>query len=161
MQDPADGLHARAVGRVGRLALEVAGGLRAERAERPGVGPGDLRVVSAAQAVRRDHDRLGVDVGRVLVVRRAGHDEAVLRRAAGVVILEDQPRALALGINLAGLDDRRGLRGRPVQAVEPDDEEVLDPPRDRLLLHAVQVALVGVDGAGVDRVLGQEAVGLP
>ena len=94
-------------------------------------------------------------------MRRAGDDEAVLRRSAGVVILEDQARALPLGINFARLDDRRGLRGRPVQAVEPDDEQVLDPSGDGLLLHPVQVALVGVDGLGVDRVLGQEAIEWP
>ena len=101
VEHPADGLHARPIGLVGRLPLEIAGGLRAERAEGPGVRPGDLRVVAAAEAVRRDHHRLGVDVGRVLVVRRAGDDEAELRRAAGVVILEDQARALALGVDLA------------------------------------------------------------
>ena len=161
VQDAADGQHARPVGRAGRLALEVAGGLRAERAERPGVWAGDPGVVAAAQAVWRDDDRLRIDVGPVLVVRRAGDDEAVLRRAAGVVILEDQARAFSLGVDLAGLDDRRGLRGRPVQAVEPDDEQVLDSPGNRLFLHPVQVALVGVDGAGVDRVLGQEAVESP
>ena len=60
---------------------------------------------------------------------RTGDDEAILGRAARVVILEHQARAFALCINFARLDDRRGLRGRPVQAVEPDNEQVLDAPR--------------------------------
>ena len=135
--------------------------MRPERAERPGVRAGDPRVVAAAEAVRRDRHRLGVDVGRVLVVRRAGDEVAELRRAAGVVVLEDQARALPLGVDLARLDDRGGLGGRPVQAVEPDDEQVLDAPRDGVVLDPVEVALVGVVGLGVDGVLGQEAVESP
>ena len=89
---------------------------------------------------------------------RAGDDKAVLGSSRGGVVLEDQPRPFPFVVDLAGLGDRGGLGGRPVQAVEPDDEQVLGPLGDGLLLDPVQVALVGVVGFGVDRIFGQEPV---
>ena len=146
VQDAARRQNARPVRLIGRLAFQIAGSLRAQRAERPGVGAGDPGVVASSQAIRRDGDELPVHVLHALVVSRAGHHEAVLGRPKGGVILEEQPRALALGVDLARLGDRRGLGGGPVESVEPDDEHMPGTSGDRVLLHAVEIALVGVDG---------------
>ena len=154
VEHAADARHALGVGLVGRLALEVAGGLRPQGPERPRVRAGDPGVIAAAEAVGGDHHRLRIDVERVLVEGRAGDEIAELRRG----VLEGQARTLPLGVDPPRLDDRRGLRRRPVHAVEPDDEQVLGPPGHGVALDPVEVALVGVLGVGVDGVLGQEAI---
>src|SRR5260370_36466915 len=98
MQDAAGGQDASPVGLIGRLPLQVAESLGAQWPERPGVWSGNPRIVATTHTRRRNDNRLRVDVGTVLIVRRTGNDEAVLRGAAGVIILEDQARSLSLGV---------------------------------------------------------------
>ena len=158
VDDAADGSHAVLVGLVARLPLEVARRLGAERPEGPRVRPADARVVAAANAVLGDRHRLGVVVGRVLVVRRAGHVATEPGGTLGRVVLEGQAGPFPFPVNPARLRDRGGPGGVPVHAVEPDDEEILDALRHGVLLDPVEVALVGVFGLGVDGPLGEEAV---
>ena len=150
MQSATDEEHARLVVGGGRLTFEIPWGLRAERAQAPGIGTGDPCIVPAAQAPRGDDNRLRINVGLVSVMSRAGDDKAILCRSIRRVILKDQPRPLALAINATCLRDRGGLSRRPIEAVKPDDEQVLGPGRDGVFLHPVEVALIGVVGIGVD-----------
>ena len=125
---PADLVDFLAVAVVTALALESSPGPW-RRAGRGSRGSGRR---SGRRSRRRDcrgdrHAIWAIDVADCLVVGRAGDDVAVLGRAVGVVVLEDQAGALALGVDLVRLDDRGRLGGRPVEAVEPDDEDVLDP----------------------------------
>src|SRR5208337_5417723 len=86
VEDPAGGLDARPIDLVGRLPLQVAGGLGTQWAGCPGIGPGDLGVVTPSQTAGWNRDELPVHVLNALVVGRAGNDEAILGRSVGRII---------------------------------------------------------------------------
>ena len=158
MHDPAGGLNAGPIDLVGRLPLQIAWGLFPQWTRRPGIGPGDLGVVAPSQTAGGNRDKLPVHVANALVAGRARDDETILCRAVGRVILEEEARALALGVNFPRANRSRCLCGGPVEAIEPDDEHILGPSCDCVFLHPVKVALVGVNGLWVDGVRGHDTV---
>jgi hypothetical protein len=82
------------------------------------------------------------------VVRRAGHNEAVLSTSSSVAVLKEKAQTLSLDVHFTRSADGSSLPGLPVKAVESDDEQVLYSTRDCLFLYAVQVTLVGIVSAG-------------
>src|SRR3954453_12376238 len=120
MEHPAGRSNRRSVVLVGRLPLEIAQSLAAQGTQRPRIGAGNPRVVTAPHAVSRNRNELTIHVLDALVMRGTGYHETILSGTADRVVLKGQPRAFPFDVSLARLDDRRGLGGGPVEPIEPD-----------------------------------------
>jgi len=115
-------------------------------------------IVAAARLAAGIPHRLGIDVKRGAVVRRARDTEPEVGRGGGIVLERKSRAAAGVVGHPAGGGDRGGSGGRPVEAVEHDEDDPLFAGTGRLELQPVDVGLVEVGGVGVECALGQSAV---